>query len=162
MNKKTNRMTKIAVTAAIYIIITFMFGAISYGPVQFRIAEAMVLLAFYDKDYIYALTIGCFISNIMGPYGLPDIIFGTAATLISAYAVYFTARKIKSRDIAMVIASLWPTIVNAVFIGYMLKITAGLPFVLSILQVGAGEFVVVTLAGVPLFKLIENKYMKTV
>ena len=56
------------------------------------------------------------------------------------------------------LASLWPTIFNGLIIGWMLNIVAGLPMVLSMIQVGIGEFVVVTLVGVPVFKLIENKY----
>jgi uncharacterized membrane protein len=58
----------------------------------------------------------------------------------------------------LLIASLWPTIVNAIIIGIMLNKFFGLPLILSILQVGFGQFVVITIIGIPLFNMIEKKY----
>jgi len=40
----------------------------------------------------------------------------------------------------------------------MLNKFVGLPLILSMAQVGIGEFVVITIAGIPLFKAVEGKY----
>ncbi|MEG0134337.1 MAG: QueT transporter family protein, partial [Clostridium sp.] len=72
MSKSTKKLVTTALVAAIYAVLTLVLGAISYGPIQFRIAELMVLLPFIKKDYIWGLTIGCFLANIIGPYGVPD------------------------------------------------------------------------------------------
>ena len=60
----------------------------------------------------------------------------------------------------ILIASLWPTIVNAIIIGITLNVFFGLPLIISILQVGIGQFVVITIIGVPLFKAFKEKYSK--
>lgn len=154
----TRKLVKTAVIAAIYTILTVILAPISYGPVQFRISEILVLLAVIDPFYIVGLTVGCLIANIFGGYGIMDIVFGTVATFFSVTGVYLTGKYIRNKKVSLVLASLWPTIFNGLIIGWMLNIVADLPMVLSMIQVGAGEFVVVTLVGVPVFRLIENKY----
>ena len=77
----------------------------------------MTLLPLFGKEYILSLTIGCFLANIIGPYGVPDIILGTLATFISVYLVYLTGKHMKDKKGYLIIASLWPTIVNAIIVG---------------------------------------------
>ena len=55
----------------------------------------MTLLPLFGKEYILSLTIGCFLANVIGPYGVPDIILGTLATFISVYLVYLTGKHMK-------------------------------------------------------------------
>ncbi|CEO20547.1 QueT transporter family protein [Paraclostridium sordellii] len=160
MTNKTKKLVMTSLVAAIYAVLTLVLGAISYGPIQFRIAEIMVLLAFIKKDYIWGLTIGCFLANVIGPYGVPDIVFGTTATFLSVYAIYLTGKVMKGKKYAILIASIWPTLINAVIIGFMLNIFVGIPLILSMIQVGFGEFVVITIIGVPLYKIIGKKYIK--
>lgn len=160
MTNKTKKLVMTSLVAAIYAVLTLVLGAISYGPIQFRIAEIMVLLAFIKKDYIWGLTIGCFLANVIGPYGAPDIIFGTTATFLSVYAIYLTGKAMKGKKYAILMASIWPTLINAVIIGFMLNIFVGMPLILSMIQVGFGEFVVITIIGVPVYKIIGKKYIK--
>ena len=161
MNKNTKKITRIGVVAGLYASTTLALGFISYGPIQFRIAEVMTLLPLFGKEYILSLTIGCFLANVIGPYGVPDIILGTLATFISVCLVYITGKLIKDKKGCLIIASLWPTIVNAIIIGgIMLHKLFKLPLILSVLQVGIGQFVVITIIGVPLFRFLNNKYSK--
>lgn len=160
MRQNTKKLTTLGLVAALYAVTTLALSGISYGPIQFRISEVMVLLPLLGKEYILALTIGCFLANVIGPYGVPDIIFGTIATLISTYLVYLTGKIMKGKKGYLIIASLWPTIVNAIIIGIMLNKFLGFPLILSMLQVGFGEFVVITILGVPLFNILGKKYGK--
>lgn len=160
MTTNIKRLVTTALVAAIYATLTLVLGAISYGPIQFRVAEIMVLLPFIKKDYIWGLTIGCFLANIIGPYGVPDIIFGTTATFLSVYAVYMTSKIMDGKKYALLVSSIWPTVINAIIIGIMLNIFFGLPLMLSMAQVGFGQFVVITIIGVPLYKSLEGKYFK--
>ncbi|AJG97443.1 QueT transporter family protein [Clostridium beijerinckii] len=157
-NNTVKRLVKTAIIAALYAVITLVLAPISYGPIQFRVSEIMVLLAFFDPFYIVGLTLGCFIANILGPNGLADIIFGTLATFISVYAVSITKKFVKNKKTSLIIASLWPTIFNGVIIGWMLNYIYQFPLVLSIGEVAIGEFVVVTIVGVPIVRLLQNKY----
>lgn len=160
MTTNIKKLVTTALVAAIYATLTLVLGAISYGPIQFRVAEIMVLLPFIKKDYIWGLTIGCFLANIIGPYGVPDIIFGTTATFLSVYAVYMTSKIMDGKKYALLASSIWPTVINAIIIGIMLNIFSGLPLILSMAQVGFGQFVVITIIGVPLYKSLEGKYFK--
>lgn len=157
-NNTVKRLVRTAIIAALYAVITLVLAPISYGAVQFRLSEIMVLLAFFDPFYIGGLTLGCFISNILGPNGVADVIFGTLATFISVYAISFTGKLVKNNKISLIIASLWPTIFNGLIIGCMLNYLYQLPLILSIGEVAIGEFVVVTIIGVPVIRLIKNKY----
>ena len=159
-DKTVNRLVKTAIVAALYAAITFVLAPISYGPIQFRISEIMVLLAFFDPFYIAGLTVGCFIANMLGPNGIMDIIFGTLATFISVYAISITGKFVKNNKTSLIIASFWPTIFNGLIIGWMLNYVYQLPLLLSIGEVVIGEFVVVTVVGVPVIKLLQNRFNK--
>lgn len=158
--KTVKRLVRTAIIAALYVVLTLALAPISYGAVQFRVSEIIVLLAFFDPFYIVAITLGCFIANILGPNGIADVIFGTLATFISVYATSLTGKFIKSNRFSLIIASLWPTIFNGVIVGFMLNYLYQLPLILSICEVAIGEFVVVTIVGVPVIKFIHNKYDK--
>lgn len=157
-NNTTKRLARTAVIAALYAVLTLFLAPISYGSVQFRISEIMVLLAFFDPFYIGGLTLGCFVSNILGPNGMVDAILGTMATFISVYAISITGRVIKNDTKALIVASLWPVIFNGIIIGFELYYLYQLPLLLSCLEVACGEIVVVTIVGVPVMKLINSKY----
>lgn len=147
-NLKIRKITKIGVVAAVYIVLTALIAPISYGAIQFRISEIMTLFAFIDPLYIPGLVLGCAISNLFSPLGVVDVVVGTTATFISVYMI--------SKSKNLFIASLWPTI-NCVFVGAELYYLQHLPFWLTSLQVAIGEFVVVTLIGYPIFRILLKK-----
>ncbi len=73
--------------------------------------------------------------------------------------IYITRKLGKQNKSTLIIASLWPTIINSIVVGLMLNVFFGLPLILSMIQVGFGEFVVVTIVGVP-FLLFNEKNIK--
>ena len=161
----TKKLVRTALVAAIYATLTLILAPISYGAVQFRISEMLMLLAFINPLYITGLTLGCLIANILGGLGLLDIIFGTLATFLSAVVMYKTSKVIKSRNISLFIASLWPTIFNGLIVGWVIWVTSvdsSVPLFIIMLQVALGEFVVITIAGIPVFKLIEKTKLKEI
>ena len=157
-NNLTKRLTRTAIIAAIYAVTTVAIAPFAYGNIQFRISEILVLLALFDPLYINGLTLGCLIANILGPNGLMDIIFGTLATFISVCSIYFTGKIIKNYKIKLILSSIFPTIFNGLIIGWMLNKLYGLPLFLSMGEVALGEFVVVTIIGVPLFLFAGKRF----
>lgn len=157
-NDLTKRLTRTAIIAAIYAVITVAIAPLSYMGVQFRISEILVLLAVFDPLYIGGLTLGCLIANLLGPNGPMDVLFGTLATFISVYAIYLTGKLIKNYKIKLLIASIWPTIFNGLIIGWMLNKLYGLPLILSVGEVALGELVVITFIGVPLFLMAGSRF----
>ena len=157
-NDLTKRLTRTAIIAAIYAVITVAIAPLSYMGVQFRISEILVLLAVFDPLYIGGLTLGCLIANLLGPNGPMDVLFGTLATFISVYAIYLTGKIVKNYRAKLLIASIWPTLFNGLIIGWMLNMLYGFPLVLSMGQVALGELVVITCIGVPLFLLAGSRF----
>ena len=49
-----------AAIAPIYVALTMAFQPISFGPVQFRISEALCILPFFTPAAIPGLFVGCF------------------------------------------------------------------------------------------------------
>ena len=156
---KVKRLVRTGIIAALYALFTITLAPISYGNFQFRVSEILVLLAFYDSFYIGGLTLGCFIANILGPNGMLDVVFGTFATFISVFSISLTSKYMKNKY-SIWVSSLWPTIFNGLIIGLVLNISIGLPYWIAAGEVALGEFVVITLVGVPVIKLLESKYSR--
>ena len=163
MKKKqlTLYITQAAIIAALYAALTYacsVFG-IAYGPVQFRFSEALTVLAVFTPSAIPGLSIGCFIGNLGSPYGIMDILLGTLATFLAAYFTYVTRRF--NKKAGLLLAPLFSTVFNALIIG--VEIAVFLPegltwagFAISALQVGAGEFAVCCVLGIPLRLLLAK------
>lgn len=164
----TKQLVQVAVVAALYAVLTSVLAPISFGAVQFRVSEMMVFLAYFNPIYIIGLTLGCFITNILtSPYFILDGIFGTIATLISVVAIYLTSKAFKGSQKGLILASIWPTLFNGVIIGWIIytvslmngEITKNLSLLFSFMaSVAVGEFIIVTIVGVPVVTILMNKY----
>ncbi|MCK5758688.1 MAG: QueT transporter family protein [Clostridiales bacterium] len=146
MNKKRKIdaafISRAAVIGALYAALTLALAPISFGLIQFRIAEALTVLAFYTPAAVPGLFIGCLMANIVGGLGIVDIIFGSLATLIAAYMTY----KIKNKFLA----PLPPVLINALVVGPIVAFYVAVPFYLGMLYVGLGQLVVCYILGLPL------------
>ncbi len=147
--KKLRLVVKLALVAAIYVALTLALYPLSYGSIQFRVSEFLMLLVSYNPLYAISLSVGCLLANIASPMGLIDVVFGTLATVVSCIPMIFF-RKNKY------LSSLFPSIVNAIIIGLELRYAYEVPFYLGAIEVFIGEFVVVSLIGVPVFKSLEK------
>ena len=80
-------LTLAAVVAALYAVMGCFGGifGLTFGPVQFRFAEALTVLPFLYPATAPGLAVGCLITNLHSPYGPVDVIFGTLATAIAAW-----------------------------------------------------------------------------
>lgn len=147
-----------AIIAALYAALTIGLAPISYGPVQVRLSEFLTLLAFYNRKYIPGLIIGCFIANIGSPLGLVDMVIGTSATVIALLLMIYCKTVWQ--------ASLMPVIANGIIIGlelaYLGEIPWGSTLLLTMVYIGIGEFVAVTVVGIPIMKmLLHNTALRT-
>ncbi|MGL5617261.1 MAG: QueT transporter family protein [Sarcina sp.] len=157
INNKTRKLIISAVIAAIYAVLTLWLAPISYGNIQCRLSEVMVLLAFIDPFYIWGLTLGCFIANALGPDAVMNIIYGVPATFISVVFVAYTGKYLRNTKWGIFLASLWPVLFNGLLIGYMLSKLLHLPLIITGGQVAIGEFFAVSVAGIIVYKLVFEK-----
>ena len=124
MNTKT--FARVAMIAAVYTVVSLFLAPFSFSNIQVRIAEALTLLPLIYKPSIAGLTIGCFLTNLIGamtgvnPTGMIDAVVGTAATFLAAVCTYqLRDRKVKGIP---VLAILMPVIFNFVFVGIELGV----------------------------------------
>ena len=144
----TKKVIRISVVAALYVALTLALPWLAYGDIQFRIAEVLILLCFFRKDYSISLIIGCAIANIFSPMGIVDVIFGTIATALSVLFV--------SKSKTFVLTIIYPTIFNALIVGCELYFILGLPFIISSISVLIGEAVVMII-GYLVFNSLKNR-----
>ena len=146
-------ITKNAIIAAVYFLLSVISFPITFGLVQVRIAELLVLLCFFNSDYILGITIGCFLTNLLSPLGFYDAAFGTLATLLSCVLVSFMKH--------LLLGSLIPVIINGFVIGAEIFFIdgQGMHYFVIVGFVALGEFIAVTLIGYAVFLLLKkNKH----
>ena len=141
-----------------------LFGSIfgvTYGPIQCRFSEALCVLPFFLPETAWGLGVGCLIANLLSPYGVLDIVVGSAATLLAAL---LTARCKKKW-----LAPLPPVVANTVLVGLILAYEqAGTSaafwptYAFNALTVGLGEAVACYgLGGLLLWRLDKSKTLRT-
>ena len=138
MSKKTAYITQAALIAALYTVLTMIAAGfdLASGAIQVRFSEALTIMPFFTPAAIPGLTLGCLLSNILTGCALPDVIFGTLATLLGALGTYALR---KNRFLCAVP----PIVSNALIIPFVLTyayhIPGGIP--LFMLTVGLGELI---------------------
>ncbi len=156
MHLSTKQLTKQGVVTAVYVALTLLMSFMAYGGIQLRIAEALLLLCFYKRDYTLGLTLGCVIVNLFSPLGMIDVLVGGLATLISCLIISCIPN--------IYLAGLIPVAVNGIIVGAELWKAYNMPLPIAMAQVAAGELISVSIFGVLLFKSLErsNRLMRLI
>jgi len=162
---KSRLLTTYAIIISTYTAISLLLGSFSFGVVQIRIAEALLVLCLYDKKYIVPITLGCFVTNFIGIINglnplIMDLIIGSLATLLSGFAVYYF------RNIMLfnhpLLSLFLPALINGVMVGIELAFYFPVSIPLLIGYVGLGEFVSVSIFGLLIYKPIGRAISKIV
>lgn len=166
-------LTRVALIAAVYAVCTLVvmlfLGNLAWGPVQFRISEALCALALFTPAAVPGLTLGCAIANAVnivlsgtGTLGLLDVVFGSLATCLGALFTY----KLRRRPL---VALAGPVLANALIVPaylpimlmgigfYTIPFTSislegswGLMYLFGLVTTGIGEAVIMYVLGYPL------------
>lgn len=147
----TKRLTRGAIIAALYTVLTLLLAPISYGLIQVRVSEAFTLLPILFPEAIPALFIGCLLSNIIGGSMLPDIVFGSLATLAAAMCT----RKLRGNKL---LAALPPVLFNGIVVGAVVHYcyTPEVALPICMLYVAVGEAIAVYVVGLLMLKGLER------
>ena len=161
-NKKVLFLAQAAVIAALYAAVTLAPGisAISFGPFQLRVAEALTLLPVLTFAAVPGLTVGCILANAGGLMlganiaGGWDVLFGSAATFLAALCTY-ALRNYRVKSLPL-LAAIPPVLFNAVIVGAELSYVLNLPLWLTMGEVALGQFAAVFALGLPLVVLLRR------
>lgn len=139
-----------ALVAAVYVAVSYALAPVSFGPLQFRAAEGLTLLPMVFPEAVPGLFVGCLVANLIGPYGLPDVVFGSLITLGAA----ILTRVFRRSPVAYVS----PIALNAIFVSAYLTFLTKVPYWALVLSIGASETISVLAIGVPLLKLMSRAF----
>ncbi len=147
MNKTSNRTLYIvhaAVIAALYVVLTAIAAGfdLASGAIQVRFSECLTILPYFTNAAVPGVTLGCLIANIVTGSAMPDVIFGTLATLVGAVGSYLLRKN-------RFLVSIPPVLANAIIIPFVLKYAYGIEGSLGFfaLTVGAGEIITCVIFG---------------
>lgn len=147
-SKSLKKLCACAIVAALYAAITILTAPFSYGLVQFRLSEALVVLCAFAPELGIGITLGCFLANVFSTVTALDMIVGTAATALACLLTAFCKRAW--------LAILPNILCNTVLVGGMLALVLmpdQLPmgFAVCGAQVALGEIAVMVCLGIPLY-----------
>ena len=152
MKKNVRYLTQAAMIAAVYVVLTFIANALGLasGAIQIRFSESLCVLPYFTSAAIPGLFIGCLISNILTGCALPDIVFGSIATLIGAYVTYLL-RKFKW------LSPIGPILANALIVPFVLLYAYGVrPLWFSFITVTIGEIISCGILGMILLFSLDR------
>ncbi len=156
----TRQLAMSGLVAALYVVLTLALASLSYQGVQFRVSEVLVLLGFIHPGFIPAVTVGTFIANLVGPFGIIDAIAGAMTTALAMGLIWQTRKLFGDKLVSLCVASLWPVILNALYVPLLIiaidPTTPWEAFASIAISVAFGEFVVVSIAGVAIIQVIKN------
>ena len=176
---RARRVARVGVIAAVYAALTLVallfLGSLAWGPVQFRVSEALCALALLTADAVPGLALGCAIANVAnivlsgtGMLGMFDVVFGTLATAIGAFITWRLRRR-------PALALLGPVVANALIVpAYLPLLLQGIGFytipftniaidgaypamyAFGLVATGIGEAVVMYVLGLPLYRALSR------
>lgn len=153
MSKNLNLLTRAAVVAALYVVLTLVSNmlGLANGAIQVRLSEALTLLPVLFAESVWGLFAGCLISNIITGCVIWDIICGSLATLIGAFA---TLKLKKYRFFA----SVAPVVSNTVIVPFVLKYAYGVgnAWWFMLITVAAGEIITCMFLAPLVIKALEK------
>lgn len=179
---KSNYLARVGVIAAAYaactLIALLFLGSFAWGPIQFRVSEALCVLALFTPAAIPGLTLGCVIANVMnivisgtGMLGMLDVVFGSLATFAGALFTWKMRRH-------PLVALAGPVLANALIVpAYLPLLLQGVGFytipfttisldnswlfmyLFGLVTTGVGEAVIMYVLGYPLARSLAKTPM---
>ena len=160
MNRKVRSLVYGALIAALYVALTYLQNFLIPGSatwaIQFRVSEALCVLALMTPAAIPGLSLGCLLFNLSFAGALPlDFLVGSAATALATGCMYLLRRVcIKGFPLP---ALLMPAVWNGLLVGWELAVYIGGGFWLNALYVAIGEGAVLLTLGAGLFYAIRSR-----
>lgn len=145
------KITEIAVIAAAYAALTVALSPISYGPIQFRLAEMLKAAVIRRPHLIPAIAIGTFLGNLTSPYVGPwELIFMPLTDALGGAVAWVVGRRFAALGAA----------------AYALTTAGSVSFMLW--QLGVGPFgvlfpgilvseMILLIAGLPVMQTVLNR-----
>jgi uncharacterized membrane protein len=152
---KTKKIAVIAIYAALYAALVVALGPFSYGPLQIRVADALLaVIPLLGIAGVLGHTLGVFVANLFSTLGPIDLL-NTIPSFVMAFVVYYVYKRAKN-DYTVIGTCVAYSIVIGITVGWMLSYVFSLPLLLTIGYVALGNIIASVLIGWPIFKLLNR------
>ncbi|MEZ0394672.1 MAG: QueT transporter family protein [Desulfurococcaceae archaeon] len=136
--------------AAVYAAATTVLGIWSYGPIQLRASDAMLVLPLFPGiglEAVAGLTLGGLLGNIASPYQPWDLIFGPLSNFVVALTMLALSRPVRRFPGLFPLAAAAASLEVAILVGYLELVTIyGAP-IITVPLVFVGEMIAVLALG---------------
>ena len=140
----------IAMTAALYIALGYIFQPISFLGLQFRVAELIVgMCILFPFEGLIGNVIGVFFVNLSSPLGPIDLI-SCIVNIPALYCIVF----LREKNYLKYLGGIAYAIIISIYVAIVLNFAYGLPIWLMFIQVLISEIILATL-GILLFDIIK-------
>ena len=155
-NQRVTFVTRAAMIAAVYVVLSTIFAPLGTKAIQVRFAEALTILPIFSSAAIPGLFVGCMIGNALSGAILPDVIFGSLATLSGAIGTR------KLGKVHPVLGTVPPILANTITVPLILRYGYGdpLPIPYMMLTVGIGEILSCGVLGMILYRALKPRAHK--
>jgi uncharacterized membrane protein len=148
------RVAIAGVVGALYVVLSLAVAPIAFGPIQFRVGEALKPLVIKYPATIPAFGIGTVIINLFSPFaGMLELVFMPLVDVTGGIICYLVARRIGGAFgtyFASLIYALW----TAAGVGVVLTVAAGLPYPVAFASVAVSEIILLLLGNALLVRRI--------
>lgn len=148
-------LTKTGIVAGLYVAVTLILSAVSFGAIQFRLSEMFNYLALFHKRYIVAITLGVVIVNFMSPMWFLDVPVGGMATFLVLIFSRMVTKNMKNLKAKLVVTALIFALSMFTVAG-QLHFVFNAPFWITYLTVGLGELLSMSIGGTLIY-LVNKK-----
>ncbi|MBU5364986.1 QueT transporter family protein [Enterococcus devriesei] len=151
----TTDTAKMAVVTGLYVTVTLVLSVVSFGAIQFRLAEMFNYLPLFNRRYTISVTLGVAIANLASPLGIVDVLLGSFSTWIVLLVCRRVTQNIPSLKFKMIVTAL-------IFAFSMFTVAGQLsffyqaPFFFNWLVIGLGELLSMSLGGAMIYLISQR------
>lgn len=146
----------ISLISAIYTVLTILFAPISYGILQFRIADILQATVLKDKKYIFGLGLGVYFANMFSSIGGPlEYFFMPIVQVFAGYVAFYLYRNIKNKFSDFISMGFFSFIISS-GVGIVLYYVLGISFYIGFTAVFISQ-IIINFCSVIIIKKIWNR-----
>ena len=147
------KVALIAITAALYTALGYIFQPISFLELQFRVAELIVgMCIIFPYEGLIGNVLGVFFVNLTSPLGAIDLI-SCVVNIPALYCIII----FRNRKFLKYLGGVLYSIIISIYVATILYVSFGLPIWLNLLYVFISEVILATL-GIILFDIIRSRF----
>lgn len=146
----TRQVVRGAIVAALYAVLTVGLAPISYGPIQFRLSEALKPLVIWFPDAIFGIALGTILANLLSPYvGAWELVFMPLTDFAGGVLCWWIGKHFPWLGVVVY------ALTTAASVSLMLNVITGAPFLPLFVSIGASELILLV-GGFPVMRFVAH------